>query len=105
MIWAQRLKRVFNIDVSVCPKHVSTGSGFLFGISARLDFPNNQINPEVRDYLMARPLRLEFAAALYQFNSRVTRREPIFDGDEDNQKFHLMPDEVNNTYNGVCHAN
>jgi hypothetical protein len=42
---------------------------------------------------MARPLRLEFAWALYHITSRGNRREPIFEDDEDHQKFLLFLDE------------
>ncbi|WP_223825062.1 hypothetical protein [Pseudomonas profundi] len=32
---------------------------------------------------MARPLRLEFAGALYHITARGDRREPIYEDDED----------------------
>lgn len=53
---------------------------------------------------MARPLRLEFAGALYHVTARGNRRELIFEDNEDHQKFLLLLDEVCNTYNWVCHA-
>jgi REP element-mobilizing transposase RayT len=53
---------------------------------------------------MARPLRLEFAGALYHITSRGDRSEPIFEDDEDRQQFLLLLEEVCDIYNWVCHA-
>ena len=36
---------------------------------------------------MARPLRIEFAGALYHLTSRGDRREPIYEDDEDREIF------------------
>ena len=36
---------------------------------------------------MARPLRIEFAGALYHITSRGDRREAIFEDDEDRERF------------------
>ena len=36
---------------------------------------------------MARPLRIEFAGALYHITSRGDRREPIYEDDDDREAF------------------
>jgi hypothetical protein len=36
---------------------------------------------------MVRPLRIEFAGALYHLTSRGDRREAIYEDDEDRQRF------------------
>jgi len=36
---------------------------------------------------MARPLRIEFAGALYHVTARANRREAIYEDDEDRQMF------------------
>lgn len=43
---------------------------------------------------MARPLRLEFAGALYHLTSRGNRREPIFESDDDRRGFLSVLDDV-----------
>ncbi len=53
---------------------------------------------------MTRPLRLEFARALYHVTSRGDRREDIYEDDEDRQTFLHLLDQVSETYNWVCHA-
>ncbi|NVK43915.1 MAG: transposase [Oceanospirillaceae bacterium] len=53
---------------------------------------------------MARPLRLEFAGALYHLTSRGNRRELIYETDEDRCVFLAVLDEVCETFNWVCHA-
>ena len=53
---------------------------------------------------MARPLRLEFAGALYHITSRGDRREDIFECDSDRDAFLSILDKVCSTYNWVCHA-
>lgn len=53
---------------------------------------------------MARPLRIEFAGALYHITSRGDRREAIFDDDEDRERFLSVLAEVVERYNWVCHA-
>jgi len=53
---------------------------------------------------MARPLRLEFAGALYHVTSRGDRREDIYEDDTDRQAFLSIFSDVCETYNWVCHA-
>ena len=56
------------------------------------------------DSLMARPIRLEFAGALYHITSRGDRREDIFDTDDDRKSFLTILGEVCEQYNWDCHA-
>ncbi|AFT70043.1 Transposase of ISGbem_B [Alloalcanivorax dieselolei B5] len=53
---------------------------------------------------MARPLRLEFAGALYHVTSRGNRRDLIYEADEDRHAFLAVLDDVDETFNWVCHA-
>ncbi|MEQ5837697.1 transposase [Marinobacter sp. NFXS9] len=53
---------------------------------------------------MARPLRLEFAGALYHVTSRGNRREMIYESDDDRRAWLSILDEVCETFNWVCHA-
>ena len=53
---------------------------------------------------MARPLRLEFAGALYHVTSRGDRQEDIYDNDSDRNLFLSVLSDVCETYNWVCHA-
>lgn len=53
---------------------------------------------------MARPLRLEFAGALYHITSRGNRQEDIYENDADREAFILILDTVCEVYNWVCHA-
>ena len=53
---------------------------------------------------MARPLRLEFAGALYHVTSRGDRREAIYDDNNDKTQFLSVLNDVCVTYNWVCHA-
>jgi len=53
---------------------------------------------------MARPLRIEFAGALYHITSRGDRREAIFEDDEDRLAFLATLAEVVERFNWVCHA-
>lgn len=53
---------------------------------------------------MARPLRLEFAGALYHVTSRGDRREAIYEDDDDRLAFLSVLERVCDTYNWVCHA-
>jgi REP element-mobilizing transposase RayT len=53
---------------------------------------------------MARPLRLEFAGALYHITSRGDRREAIYEGNMDREAFLSILDKVCETYNWACHA-
>ncbi len=53
---------------------------------------------------MARPLRLEFAGALYHVISRGDRREDIYETDADRCLFLSISGDVCATCNWVCHA-
>ena len=54
---------------------------------------------------MARPLRLEYAGALYHVTSRGDRREAIYENDADREAFlSLLADQVCETFNWLCHA-
>ena len=53
---------------------------------------------------MARPLRLEFAGALYHITSRGDRREDIYEDDADRADFLSVLGEVCAQHNWVCHA-
>lgn len=53
---------------------------------------------------MARPLRLEFAGALYHITSRGDRREDIFAGDEDRLAWLDILGAVCERFNWICHA-
>ena len=54
---------------------------------------------------MARPLRLEFAGALYHVTSRGDRREPIYEHDDDRDCFLRVLTGVCGRFNWLCHAN
>lgn len=53
---------------------------------------------------MARPIRLEFAGALYHVTSRGDRREEIYEEDSDRQTFISLLDDICESYNWICHA-
>ncbi len=53
---------------------------------------------------MARPLRLEFAGALYHVTSRGDRQEAIYETDADREHYLTVLSEVCEQYNWVCHA-
>lgn len=53
---------------------------------------------------MTRPLRLEFAGALYQVTARGDRREPIYEDDEDRGAFLDIFGTVVEDFNWVNHA-
>ncbi|WP_124949925.1 REP-associated tyrosine transposase [Sulfuriferula thiophila] len=53
---------------------------------------------------MSRPIRIEFAGALYHVTARGDRRENIYDDDQDRQLFLSVLAEVIDQYNWVCHA-
>ena len=53
---------------------------------------------------MARPLRIEFAGALYHVTARGDRREAIYDDDEDRREFLRILGTVVENFNWVCHA-
>ena len=54
--------------------------------------------------IMARPLRLEFAGALYHVTSRGDRREAIYEDDADRHMFLSLLDQVCEAHNLLCHA-
>ncbi len=53
---------------------------------------------------MARPIRLEFAGALYHVTSRGNRQEDIYEDDDDRQAFLAILVEVCHNQNWICHA-
>ncbi len=53
---------------------------------------------------MARPLRIEYAGAVYHVTSRGNERKPVFKTDEDRFKFLNTVQHVNKRYNWICHA-
>ncbi len=53
---------------------------------------------------MARPLRLEFAGALYHITSRGNRRDAIFLNDVDRESFLDLLDQVCRRFNWTVHA-
>ena len=53
---------------------------------------------------MARPLRLEFSGALYHITSRGDRREDIYRGDQDRQKWLEILSQVCERFNWVVHS-
>ena len=53
---------------------------------------------------MARPLRLEFAGALYHVTARGDRQEVIYENDADRNAFLSVFEDVCETYRWVCHA-
>ena len=53
---------------------------------------------------MSRPLRIEYQSALYHVTSRGDRREPIYEDDEDREKFLTILGQVIDTYNWICHG-
>jgi putative transposase len=53
---------------------------------------------------MARPLRLEFAGAIYHLTSRGNAREKVFHSDADRELFLKTLSRVVNRYGWICHA-
>ena len=53
---------------------------------------------------MSRPLRLEYAGALYHVTSRGDRQEDIYEDDTDRKEFLSILGDVCDRYNWVCHA-
>ena len=53
---------------------------------------------------MARPLRIEFAGALYHVTSRGNARADIFFTDDDRHAFLAILGKVCGRYNWLCHA-
>ncbi len=54
--------------------------------------------------MMARPLRLEYADALYHVTSRGDRQDDIYESDADRIAYLELLGDVCETYNWVCHA-
>jgi hypothetical protein len=53
---------------------------------------------------MARPLRIEYAGAVYHITSRGTKRKPVFKNDQDRLNFLNTLQHVNKRNNWICHA-
>ncbi|MGR8981685.1 MAG: transposase [Gammaproteobacteria bacterium] len=53
---------------------------------------------------MARPLRIEFAGALYHVTSRGNAREAIYRTDENRQQFLILLENTVKRYDWYCHA-
>src|SRR5690606_9803732 len=53
---------------------------------------------------MARPIRLEFAGALYHVTARGDRREAIYEDDADREQFLSLLGDVVQLFNWRCHA-
>ncbi len=53
---------------------------------------------------MTRPLRIEYAGAVYHVTSRGNERKAVFKGDEDRIRFLNTLQHVNKRYNWTCHA-
>ena len=53
---------------------------------------------------MARPLRIEYAGALYHVTSRGDRQEAIFEDDQDRTGFLNVLGEVISRFRWRCHA-
>lgn len=75
-----------------CPR-IGWGQVFLYHIRDAIVHP-----------IMARPLRLELAGALYHVTSRGDGREDIFLSDDDREVWLETLAEVCERFNWVCHA-
>lgn len=53
---------------------------------------------------MSRPLRIEYAGAVYHVTSRGNEKKPVFRTDTDRQDFLNTLQHVNKRYNWICHA-
>ena len=53
---------------------------------------------------MSRPLRIEFAGAVYHVTSRGNGRKPIFRDDVDRRSFLEVLHKVNQRHHWICHA-
>ncbi len=53
---------------------------------------------------MARPLRIQYAGAVYHVTSRGNAKKPVFKDDTDRQNFLNTLQHVNKRYNWICHA-
>jgi REP element-mobilizing transposase RayT len=51
---------------------------------------------------MARPLRIEYAGAVYHITSRGNERKPVFKSDQDRINFLNTLQHVNKRYNWIC---
>ena len=56
------------------------------------------------DTFMARPIRIEFAGALYHVTSRGDRKEDIYLDDTDRERFLLLLQQITKDYNWLVHA-
>jgi REP element-mobilizing transposase RayT len=53
---------------------------------------------------MARPLRIEYAGAIYHITSRGNEKQPVFKDAVDREMFLDIFSQVNERYNWICHA-
>lgn len=53
---------------------------------------------------MTRPLRIEYAGAVYHVTSRGNERKPVFKSDQDRVNFLNTLQHVKKRYNWICHA-
>ncbi len=53
---------------------------------------------------MSRPLRIEYAGAVYHVTSRGNEKKPVFKDEHDREKFLNTLQHVNKRYNWICHA-
>jgi len=53
---------------------------------------------------MARPLRIEFAGALYHVTSRGDRQEAIYEDDEDRRAYLDILGDIVERFDWLCHA-
>ena len=53
---------------------------------------------------MARPLRIEYAGAVYHITSRGNEKKPVFKTDQDRTNFLNTLQHVRKRYNWICHA-
>ena len=53
---------------------------------------------------MARPLRIEYAGAVYHITSRGNEKKAVFKSDQDRINFLNTLQHVNSRYNWICHA-
>src|SRR5512143_3712688 len=53
---------------------------------------------------MSRPLRIQYAGAVYHVTSRGNEKKPVFKDDEDRRTFLNTLQHVNKRYNWICHA-
>jgi REP-associated tyrosine transposase len=52
---------------------------------------------------MTRPIRIEFSGALYHVTTRGDRRESIYEGDADRERFLEILGQVIEGSNWICH--